>query len=72
MLTTFTRVRPALSRLRQRACSFWLRSDGATATEYALIAAAVAVAIIAAIFAVGNTLSDFFNGIGDNITSTSG
>ncbi len=37
--------------------------SGATAIEYGLIAALIAVAIIAAVRAVGNTLSDTFDEI---------
>jgi len=37
--------------------------DGATAIEYGLIAALIAVAIIAAVRAVGGTLSDTFDAI---------
>lgn len=37
--------------------------DGATAIEYGLIAALIAVAIIAAVRAVGGTLSDTFSSI---------
>ena len=55
------------SRLRAYA-----RDDkGATAIEYGLIAAGIAVAIIAAIFALGDTISNFFNDIGNNISGAS-
>ena len=37
--------------------------SGATAIEYGLIAALIAVAIIAAVRSVGGTLSDTFEGI---------
>ncbi len=37
--------------------------DGATAIEYGLIAAGIAVAIIVAVFAVGDELGIFFNAI---------
>lgn len=71
MLARLTPAWTAWHSARCRLGAFLRNRKAATATEYALIAAAIAVAIIAAIFAVGNTLSDFFNGIGDNITSTS-
>ncbi len=45
--------------------------EGATAIEYGLIAAGIAVAIIAAIFALGDTISNFFNDIGNNISGAS-
>jgi pilus assembly protein Flp/PilA len=37
--------------------------DGATAIEYGLIAAGIAVAIIAAVFALGDELETFINGV---------
>ena len=41
--------------------------DGATAIEYGLIAALIAVAIIGAVTALGTTLSQNFSKIGSNI-----
>jgi pilus assembly protein Flp/PilA len=38
-------------------------TDGATAIEYGLIAAGIAIAIIAAVFAIGDDLTNFFTGI---------
>lgn len=43
--------------------------DGATAIEYGLIAALIAVAVIAAIQAVGDQLSTTFNEIDSGLTS---
>ena len=40
----------------------------ATAIEYGLIAAGIAVAIIAAVGLLGDTLSNMFNDIGDQMT----
>ena len=40
---------------------------GATATEYALIIAGIAVAIVAAIAVFGGALSDFWNGLGGEL-----
>ncbi len=40
---------------------------GATAVEYALMVALIAVAIIAAVIALGNKLSTTFNEIADKI-----
>ena len=37
------------------------RKEGATAVEYALIVAGIAVAIIIAVFALGDQLSDMFD-----------
>jgi pilus assembly protein Flp/PilA len=42
--------------------------SGATAIEYGLIAALIAVAIIAAVRAVGGTLSDTFDSVDDGLT----
>ena len=67
MLNLKTTARSAWSRLRH----YWHQQDGATAIEYGLIAAGIAVAIIAAIFALGDTLSNFFNDIGNNISGAS-
>ncbi len=41
--------------------------SGATAIEYGLIAALIAVAIIAAVRAVGGTLSDTFDAVDDGL-----
>ena len=38
---------------------------GATAIEYGLIAAGVAIAILAAVFAIGEELNDFFLSVAD-------
>ena len=43
--------------------------DGATAIEYGLIAAGIAVAIIAAVFVVGDDLSSLFNTVASNVSS---
>lgn len=42
---------------------FITKDDGATAIEYGLIAAGIAVAIILAVFALGSRLNDFFNAV---------
>jgi pilus assembly protein Flp/PilA len=42
---------------------------GATAIEYGLIAAGIAVVIIVAVNALGDNLSTMFAGISDNISS---
>jgi pilus assembly protein Flp/PilA len=43
------------------------KDRGATATEYAMLVAFIAVAIVAAVTAFGGQLSDFFNSLGQNI-----
>ena len=44
--------------------------SGATAIEYGLIAALIAVAIIAAATTLGGGLSTLFNSIGNKLTNT--
>ncbi len=46
---------------------FIREETGATAIEYGLIAALIAVAIIVALTAVGTSLSDLFTGVADTI-----
>jgi pilus assembly protein Flp/PilA len=48
-----------------------LRDDesGATAIEYGLIAAGIAVAIVAVVFTIGDDLVDLFTGISDDLQS---
>lgn len=48
---------------------FLKSEDGATAIEYGLIAAGIAVAIISAVFIVGDELSNIFGVIGDTVSS---
>ncbi len=43
--------------------------SGATAIEYGLIAAGIAVAIIAIVFTLGNDLAKFFTAIDTKLTS---
>lgn len=40
---------------------------GATATEYGLLVAFIALAIIVGVTAFGNALNDFFNAIADEV-----
>ncbi len=58
MLSIYTKVR-----------SFLKSEDGATAIEYGLIAAGIAIAIIAAVFVVGDDLSNLFNTVASNVSS---
>ena len=57
MLALYTRVETTLHGLKKR---FADDESGATAIEYGLIAAGIAVAIIAAVFAIGDELNNFF------------
>ncbi|WP_426266732.1 Flp family type IVb pilin [Sphingomonas sp. LHG3443-2] len=45
--------------------------DGATAIEYGLIAALIAVAAITALTAIGGNLNKTFTNVGDNLNKTS-
>ena len=42
---------------------FWIHEDGATAIEYGLIAALLAVVIIGAVTLVGSDISNVFNSV---------
>ncbi len=57
MLVLITKVQTSLHSLRRE---FTDDESGATAIEYGLIAAGIAVAIIAGVFAVGEELNNFF------------
>ena len=50
---------------------FFQDESGATAIEYGLIAALVAVVIIAALIALGQALSSTFNTVNNQLTSAS-
>ena len=57
------------STLRTQASRLVKDTDGATAIEYGLIAAGIAVAIIAAVFALGDEIKNFFTGISKQMQS---
>ncbi len=57
MLELITKTQTVLHGLKRRIVA---DESGATAIEYGLIAAGIAVAIIAAVFAVGDELNNFF------------
>ena len=44
--------------------------DGATAIEYGLIAALIAVAAITALTSIGSSLNKTFTNVGDNLNKT--
>ena len=48
---------------------FFTDESGATAIEYGLIAALVSVAAITALQAMGNSLSDMFNSVSNELDS---
>ena len=63
MVPLITKAQTAWLSLGQGVRRFASAKDGATAIEYGLIAAGIAVAIIAAVFALGDELETFFNGV---------
>jgi pilus assembly protein Flp/PilA len=55
----------------QKIRTFLKNSKGATAIEYGLIAALIAVAAIAAMSGLGNSLSGTFNSVGGKLNNAS-
>ena len=55
--------------MKDQLVKFWKDEEGATAIEYALIAGLIAVVIIVALGALGNSISDMFNTIADEVDS---
>ncbi len=60
MLKLITKAQATLHALKRK---FVSDEEGATAIEYGLIAAGIAVAIIAAVFAIGDELDAMFTAI---------
>ena len=54
----------------QKLVRFFKNESGATAIEYGLIAALIAVAIISAVSALGGTTSNPFQSVADGMTNT--
>ena len=65
MLGLITRMHTRLTDLK----AFYRDKSGATAIEYGLIAAGIAVAIIAAVFALGDDIKGFFEDVSDKLKS---
>ena len=59
MLSLITKLHTRLTDLK----TFYQDISGATAIEYGLIAAGIAVAIIAAVFALGEDITGFFEDV---------
>ena len=53
----------------QKLVRFFKNESGATAIEYGLIAALIAVAIISAVSALGGSTGNTFNAISDEMTN---
>ncbi len=64
--------RPVRCRLPSPGRSARCRQRGVTAIEYALIAALIAVASVAAVTRVGTTLSDFYGGVATQVSGANG
>lgn len=53
--------------MKDQLVKFWKDEEGATAIEYALIAGLIAVVIIVALGALGDSISEMFNTIADEV-----
>ena len=60
MFRCITTVQSIAHALKRKLGKYVSDDSGATAIEYGLIAAGIAVAIIAAVFAIGDELTNFF------------
>ena len=65
MLGLITRIHTRLTDMK----AFYRDKSGATAIEYGLIAAGIAVAIIAAVFALGDDIKGFFEDVSSQLSS---
>ena len=63
---------PNLVRLMSKFLKLIKNEEGATAIEYGLIAALIAVAIITAVSTVGTQLNETFSSVGSSLTSANG
>lgn len=63
MLPIVVKAQMARLSIQDRLGKFRENCSGATAIEYGLIAAGIAVAIIAAVFALGDEIKGFFEGV---------
>lgn len=65
MLGLITKVHTRITDVKE----FFKSEGGATAIEYGLIAAGIAVAIIAAVFALGDEVKGFFEDVQSDLAS---
>lgn len=56
-----------MANIIKAATGLWKDESGATAIEYGLIAAGIAVAVIVAIKAIGGNLGNMFNNVSKNL-----
>jgi len=69
MLPLITKAQSSWIALQHSVRKFASAKEGATAIEYGLIAAGIAVAIIAAVFALGDEIKNFFTGVQTQLNS---
>ena len=67
MLNMFVKAQNAMKSARDK---FTRDEDGATAIEYGLIAAGIAIAIVAIVFIVGNELENLFEKVQTHLART--
>lgn len=58
-----------LTKLYTFAQAYTTKDDGATAIEYGLIAAGIAVAIVALVFTLGDQIESGFQSVSDELTA---
>ena len=69
MLGFITKTQSSAYALKRKIAKYMSDESGATAIEYGLIAAGIAVAIIAAVFAIGDELNNFFTAVQTKLTN---
>ncbi len=69
MLRLITNAQLSTHALKRKLRKYLSDDSGATAIEYGLIAAGIAVAIIAAVFAIGDELDNLFTAIQTKLAS---
>ena len=69
MLPLIVKAQAARLSLQHQIRRFVGNESGATAIEYGLIAAGIAVAIIAAVFSLGGEIKTFFTGVQTQLNS---
>jgi len=56
-----------MTRLKKLGQAYWLDESGATAIEYALIAAVVAIALIGGASSIGKNTNSLWNGVSEAV-----
>jgi pilus assembly protein Flp/PilA len=68
MLTLYVKCLGAIGKVSQKVGQFFKTESGATAIEYGLIAALIAVVIIGAVTAIGTNLTTKFQAVSTALT----